>query len=302
MLICKKLLNHSGLSLLEILIAMTLLAFVMFGVISVTTDSTETKDRIVAEDREYMSVETAFTRMDWDFSHIYSPLFFGQRFVIKDNEQEKYLNLIERLQVNKQFTAIDEDGRPIPLFENPESYTFEFFTASNRRKFEDQRQSNFAWVRYTLIDEDRDDSSINSEQSGSKALVRYYNANDPYSIDRLIIDEIKPQVLLNNVEELKFSFWDINKKDFVSSLDQVVDGFSKIYGIKVEVIIKDSLGVKRTLTRVFRSLFPYRAEDPPDVLKAIEAAKNGTQTGDNQVPAGSDGDEQGEDDEGEPID
>jgi len=260
--------NNTGLSLIEILIAITLLAFVMLGVISITDDSMNTKLRVTTEDKEYMSVETAMSIMEWDFSHIYSPLYFAMRMMVQNTQDPNYLNLVERLQVNKNFDSIDEDGRPIPIFENPDKSTFEFFTSSNRRKFEDQRQSNYAWVRYAV--EDVSIPSRLGEAYQGKALVRYYWANNPYSEERLDRGLVKPQILLKNVEELEIKYWDYSRREFLSSLDQITDGQFKIDGIRVKLNFKDGLGNERTLIRVFRCLFPRAIPNPQNLINPMQ--------------------------------
>ncbi len=261
--------NQTGLTLIEILIAITLLSFIMFGVISVTTDSLDTKNKIVTEDREYLDIETAFARLDWDFSHIYSPLAFSSRFVIQEDKQEAYAGLIERLQMNRRFNAIDTDGRLIPVLEANDASTFEFFTSGNRRRQQDQKQSNFAWVRYSLgsedefkIDEDEDKSE--DDKSGTKVLQRHYSANNPYDNDRLDISNIKAQALVKDVEDIKFRFWDPINKKFQDSLDMVQDGLAYIRAIQVEITLKDKNGFERKEMRILRSHFPLKFIDPED--------------------------------------
>ncbi len=261
--------NRSGLTLIEILIAITLLSFIMFGVISVTTDSLDTKNKIVSEDREYLDIETAFARMDWDFSHIYSPLAFARRFVIQEDKQEAYAGLIERLQMNRRFNAIDADGRMIPVLEANDASTFEFFTSGNRRRQQDQKQSNFAWVRYSLgsedeIKEDGPDETSDDDKSGTKVLLRHYSANNPYDNDRLDISKIKAQALVKDVEDMKIRFWDPVNKKFQDSLDMVQDGLAYIRAIQVEITLKDKNGIERKDIRILRSLFPLKFVDPDD--------------------------------------
>jgi len=261
--------NQNGLTLIEILIAITLLSFIMFGVISVTTDSLDTKNKIVSEDREYLDIETAFARLDWDFSHLYSPLAFSRRFVIQEDKQEAYAGLIERLQMNRRFNAIDMDGRMIPLFEANDASTFEFFTSGNRRRQQDQKQSNFAWVRYSLGSEDDfkgDESSDRDEddKSGNKVLVRHYSAHNPYDIDRLDISKVKAQALVKDVEDIKFRYWDPLNRKFQDSLDMIQDGVSYIRAIQVEITLKDKNGIERKELRILRSHFPLKLNDPDD--------------------------------------
>src|SRR5690606_15709908 len=72
--------SEQGLTLLEIMIAIVLLAFVMFGVVAITENSQNTKDRTVQTDRDNLQIETAMARLEWDFSQIWSPLYYSQKF------------------------------------------------------------------------------------------------------------------------------------------------------------------------------------------------------------------------------
>lgn len=180
--------NQSGFTLLEILIAITLLAFITIGVVDITDNAAETKERTTEINANNLQIETAMSRFEWDFSQIYSPLYFGQPMnfgnqtgdvggidsgftgqaggnqaggqqggnQVGNNTMmlQYYEQLQLRFQQNEHFRAVSKDGMPIPRFHAPEKFVFEFFTSSNRRKVENQKQSHFAWVRYTLADQE----------------------------------------------------------------------------------------------------------------------------------------------------
>jgi prepilin-type N-terminal cleavage/methylation domain-containing protein len=268
--------NQAGFSLIEILISITLLSFVMMAVISVTEDSTTTKERVSREDRESLQIETAMSKLQYDFNHIYTPLFFDVKMLF-DEDAEEFNQLVQsRYQENDRFDYPDYHSRPVPRFSSPEKYTFEFLSLSNRRKYQDQKQSRFNWVRYTIDDID----DPNEAGRNIKALVRYASGVNPYGIERLDVSRLKPQVLLENVEKVIFYYWDKQKQKWQDSLEYVQDGENKIRGLKVEVYWKNSQGLELQTTRIFRALFPdFEPEDPYAILKKkIQAAQNANAT------------------------
>ncbi|WPU64015.1 PulJ/GspJ family protein [Peredibacter starrii] len=181
--------NDRGFTLIEILIAITLLAFITLAVVNVTENAFLTKDRTTEINKNNLQIETAMSRFEWDFAQIYSPLYFSTVMNMNQNNmnqfgndgsdggfvgnttgstqgaaqqgaqggamnspllQQYYEQLVTRFERNEHFSAVSKEGYPIPRFYSPDKSTFEFFTSSNRRKLQNMKQSHFAWVRYAL--------------------------------------------------------------------------------------------------------------------------------------------------------
>jgi prepilin-type N-terminal cleavage/methylation domain-containing protein len=286
--------NDRGFTLIEILIAITIMAFMTMGVVSITQNAADTMDRTTVLNKNNLQIETALSRFEWDFSQIYSPMYFssvlnlasadqfgnsndrdgdgrddntGKQIApatpLSPHLQEYYQRLIQRFERNQHFGSLSKEGLPIPRFYSPDKTTFEFFTSSNRRKMENTKQSHFAWVRYSLgeaIKRDNDDEEKNeSIPQGLKTLVRYYAADDPYDDNRIDpedVDHVKAAVLLENVESLDFQFWDMNARKWESNLRAVPGAENALRGIKLTVTWYDSTGFKRTASRIYRNHWP----------------------------------------------
>jgi prepilin-type N-terminal cleavage/methylation domain-containing protein len=306
--------NQRGFTLLEILIAITLLAFITLGVVTITENANITKERTTEVNKNNLQIETAMSRFEWDFSQIYSPLYFSQVMDMNsllqpgavapaNNDsgdpllpsdvpapgtidpqrqahlQEYFQQLVRRFERNEHFMAVSQEGLPIPRFFAPERSTFEFFTSSNRRKVENVRQSHFAWVRYTLADSKRRENfEENPNIPGSlKSLVRYFSADDPYGDRRLETDDttrVKASVLLENVESLDFQFWDFNRRRWETSLRSIPQGENLIRGVKMTVAWYDSMGHKRTTSRIFRNHWPMFVPVNPRQQPGAPGARN----------------------------
>ncbi len=262
--------TNKGFSILEVLISVTLLSFIMLGVISVTGDSTETKERVIEEDKENLQVEMAMARFEWDFSQIYSPLYFSRRYEkpftppgqSASEATKSFETINNRYSSNKRFPFPNQDGLPVPKF-TLEDKTFTFFTTSNRRKTENSKESHFAWVKYTIeTPKDRED-----DKPGEN-LVRYVITKDPFGKDELDWSDVKGHVIMEGVTSYKISFWDREKKVWVDSLATLKDGEHKLWGAKLEIGWVDASGIERLDTRIFRPLWPYF--EPEDINKIAQ--------------------------------
>jgi prepilin-type N-terminal cleavage/methylation domain-containing protein len=311
--------SDQGFTLLEILIAITILALISLGVVNITENAANTMERTTEANENNLQIETAMNRIEWDFSQIYSPLYFST--VMKFNQdlnngqsdggtpgtqqnpylQQYYEQLVARFERNEHFKAVSKEGIPIPRFYAPEKNVFEFLTTSNRRKIENQKQSHFAWVRYSLgpqtqTPEEEENPNI---PKSLKSLVRHYSAEDPYSEKRLDIEDlerVKGAVLLRNVESLEFQYWDFQKRKWETSLRSIQDGESIIRGLRVLITWYDSFGNKRSASRIFRSHWPMVT--PQDPATTTGNAQTGTTNGNNQTGRTQEGrDQRGTDDE-----
>ncbi len=292
--------DERGFTLLEILIAIFLLAFITILVVDTTQNAFNTMERTGEFNENNLRIETTFARLEWDIAQVYSPLYFSTQMDIRRNlglvdpnslgnqggegkdksEGQKpppqvnpalqayYQQMLSRFERNDRFITVSQEGLPIPRIYAPDKTTLEFFTSSNRRKRENIPQSNFGWVRYALANQE-----VNSENkvhpdmpTTVKNLVRYFSAADPYSPDRFDLTSasttIKGGVVLQNVDSLEFQFWDYKRKKWETNLRAVTDGEKILRGLKVIVTWWDSTG-KRTAERVFRPHWPAVAPQDP---------------------------------------
>lgn len=292
--------SNRGFTLLEVLIAITLLGFITLGVVSVTDNAVNTKDRTHEANLNNLAIEGALARFEWDFGQIYSPLYFSTVLNMQSATSNPYANdqldsganggtntgntnssasavapvnpqlqmyyesIIERMQVNERYKSLSKEGLPIPKFYAPEKNIFEFLTVSNRRKIENVRQSQFAWVRYGLTDmtpeqlKDQEDNKLEGVEipKNLKNLTRWFDPNDPWGTKHIDIETIKGNVLLENVEVLEFSFWDFQRKKWETNLRTIQNGEGLIRGVKMYITWYDSAGIKRSMERIFRNHWP----------------------------------------------
>lgn len=262
--------NQQGFTLMEVMIAITILSFIMIAVVSTTDSSQQVKDRVLTEDRERLQVETALSRFEWDFSQIYSPLYFTHEMRKTNFDSQETLQVVDNIlayyQTKSFFNKVSYENIPIPKVFTEDKSTFGFFTASNRRKFKNIKQSHFAWVQYQLEKNEEDSARAKN------ILVRKYISNDVWNDEELNFDDTKSQVLLRNIESLKFEFWDKEKKKWVDNIRTITNGEHKVWGVKMSIEWIDPTNVKVLFVRIFRTLFPYF--EPEDMYKLKQENPN----------------------------
>ena len=253
--------NQFGFSLIEVMISITILAAISLSIVTVQEDAQNSKEIILSEDKDWLQVETAFARLEWDISHVFSPLYYSHAIRIDqlqtEEEQEAYNILAEPYATNENFAFPSYDAHPVPIFKFENKNTFEFFTASNRRKFKNSKQSNYAWVRYSL-----ESFEVKDSNKSTKAIVRYFYADNPFGADAIPWDKVKAQVLLRNVEKLRFEFWDKTQRKWFDNISLINNGSHIIHAVKVKIewIAKDES--KYSFERIFRPLFlNFQPED-----------------------------------------
>lgn len=214
--------NEGGFTLLEILIAIFLLAFITILVVDTTQNAFNTMERTGEFNENNLRIETTFARFEWDITQIYSPLYHSTQMDVRrnlglidpnslgnqgangaessENEgqqppppvnpalQAYYQQMLSRFERNERFITVSQEGLPIPRIYAPEKSTLEFFTSSNRRKRENIPQSHYGWVQYGLVDQDvNSENKVNPEMPTTvKSLVRCFDAVDPYAPERSI--------------------------------------------------------------------------------------------------------------------
>ena len=248
--------SQSGFTLVEVMIAIILLSFLMISVYSIVDNASNTIYSVTREDRDFIQIETAMARMDQDFNQIYSPLYFSlsaddakSSTPQNRNPEDDIPGLDPTLSVN--FPLKSAEGLRIPFFDGDKK-SFTFFTSSNRKRIPNSKESRYAWVRYSLRSMENDERE---DKKGSEELIRQISPIDPY-IDEVIWDQIRPQVLLKNVESLSFEYWDKKNKKFVDAL-QRLDNPLIVRAIRVSLNRFDINGHEQELIRIFRPLWPY---------------------------------------------
>lgn len=257
--------NQEGFTLVEILVAITILSFMMVSIYTIVDNNIRTKESVVTEDREFLQMYTATHRLKEDISQMWNPLYFSSAPIKKPNQPGSNSNfgggggfggsssLAEnnRFVPSRLYPKVSVNDVPIPLVEQIDKTTLMFMTASNKRFIEGQKQSRFAWVEYSLEADDREDPPA------PNMLVRRSLSENVFQRD-FDIKALKPQILLRGVKEIIWEFWSRNDLKWVENIRLLpIAERETIRAVRMTLTWVDNQGAERTSLRVFRPIWPY---------------------------------------------
>lgn len=240
------------------MIAITVLAFISMSTYKMIDSNMDTREEVSREDGELLQSSTAMNRMDSDFAQLYSPLFSSSMTTTKTNSSglsAAYNRFSEGL-ANSAFAGFAKNGNLIPQFVSDDKSTISFFTQSNRRKFANSKESRFAWVKYKLRAMTPDPENPDDKSSGRYELIRQTITSDIYN-NTLNWDEAKEQLLMKNIKELEFSFWDEKNKKFTTNLADLNELKSLPRALKVNIVWIDENQNEQKIDKTFRVMTPY---------------------------------------------
>ncbi|MDH4467246.1 MAG: hypothetical protein QE271_04240 [Bacteriovoracaceae bacterium] len=271
---------QSGMSLFEILIAITLLSFLSLSISTITKQSFQTQEEVGLEDADALRVYTFLALLEYDLLHFYSPLLSSKRLNLdqyRPNEvsTQEHRELFEaatnimqqRSQENKNFPSLDEDGLPIgQIYFADDSITF--MTNNNRRKYLNEHSSNFSWISYQLAAADEDDMEFIKEREKiqdlaqpGKVILRWQNSVDPFGDDDKTAaltsnDRSKAQVMFDKVDEWKWEFWNPDNKKF-EDFNTLPESKFFYYAIQLTVKYRDRQNHPLEVKKIIRNPYPW---------------------------------------------
>jgi prepilin-type N-terminal cleavage/methylation domain-containing protein len=285
--------NEQGFTLIEVLIAIMLLAFISLYTFKMIDNGTDTKDRVLAEDQKALQGLTAVARIDSDFEQIYSPLYAYSKNTPGVNANPG--NAYQEDNNSRGFEGRAKNGALIPQFSSEDKSTLIFFSAANRRKVADAKEGRYAWIKYSLR---RSEKTEEEKKSGAdNELVRQVISTNIYA-SNLNWDQARPQILMADVKSVEFSFWDERSKKFVSSILDLNEYRNSIRSLKMEIVWVDENKNEQKITKIYRILYPYFNPKQDDIAGAGAYGDSNPPSGlpnpnDVQNPNGSTGAQQG---------
>ena len=245
--------NQSGFSLLEVMIAILILAFITFSTYQLVNTNTETKTKVVKEDREIVQTLAAMGRIESDFSQLYTPLFSNSKMAPSAASSDVYADVPV---ANGSFDGKSKDGNLIPLIKSEDKSNLLFLTQANRRKVADSKESRFTWIKYSIRSMQPDPENPDDKVSGLYEVIRQTIPTDIYNTT-LDWEAQRPQVLIDRVKSFEFSFWDERTKKFATSLSELNENKNLLRSIKVELVWIDENQNEQKIVKTYRVLAPY---------------------------------------------
>lgn len=242
--------SHSGFTLIEVLIAIVILSFITLAAYKMVDDGTDIKDKITTEDRDLMQTQTALMRLDTDFAEFYSPLFSFSKVTMTQNGNDPYQDNSSTF--TKLFEGVTRVGMPIPQVQSDDKSSLIFLATVNRRRTAESHESNFVWIKYSA----RSATTDEGRKRGGMELIRQVISKDPFG-SRLNWNDAHPQVVLEFVKNLEFSYYDERGKKFVNSLSELNENKSALRSIIAKIDWVDMNQHDVHFEKNYRILFPY---------------------------------------------
>jgi hypothetical protein len=218
--------------------------------------NTETKDRVVKEDRRTVQTLAAIGRLDSDISQMSNPLYSYSKFVPTAGSNSSDVYADNNTNADGSFDGKATNGALIPQFKSEDKSTIIFFSQANRRKIADSKESRFAWIKYSVKPMEPDPDNPDDKTSGLYELVRQYVSTDIYN-PTIDWSKPKPQTVMDKVKSVEFSFWDERAKKYASSLQDLNENKNIIRSIQMKLTWVDDDDHEQKLVKTFRVLAPY---------------------------------------------
>lgn len=262
------------------MISITILSFISYATFRMVNTNTDTKDRVIKEDRQTVQSLTAIGRLDSDITQIYNPLFSSSKLLPTASGSSSDIYADNTSNANGAFDGKANTGALIPQFKSEDKSTIIFLTLANRRKMADTKESRFAWVKYSIRSMEPDPDNPDDKTAGLYELVRQTIALDIFNPTQ---DWSKPkfQVVMERIKNLEFSFWDERSKKYTTSLQELNENKNLIRSLKVNITWVDDDNNEQKIEKAFRVLYPYFNTKQDDLNTG---AAGGAYGGGNQPP------------------
>lgn len=279
--------SNKGFTLLEVLVSIALLSLIAFSIVRITQDSTTSKIEIINEDNDLLRIHTSVSAIEKDVHHFYSPLYQHPRIntqPLRPNanatEEERQAfseferDLYSQFQNNRRFSGYAQNLDLIPKVIKESNHTITFLSNGYQRKNLNENKSQFSWITYTLEEPSSDDIEFLKEVHPEpdfkigKNLVRYIDAKDPFSPEITNKDDLYPQVLMDQVINIEWSYWDRKKKGF-SLLENLIDEHLPLSALKVKIEFYDLFNKEQVLEKILTTHYTEQ-----EIQKLISKAQS----------------------------
>ncbi len=197
--------TQSGFTLIEIIIAIGILASLSLYAVNALTNQLETRNKLQRSNESIHAAHAAMMRLTDDLRHAY---------LLTGNEEQ-----VAR-------SNSDVIGRPMFVFNSTPRLLL--MTQAHQSLMANRAESNLAYAQYIVCPDLSAPSDIcrqsDSSSSAVKQLVRIVDPSIKKVSDDAVISGVA-QVLVNDLKELKFSAW--NGQDFVPEWNTERSDFGK---------------------------------------------------------------------------
>ena len=271
--------DNSGLTLMEVLIAMTILVFISFAIYQATVETFRLRDTLASEGDFYNSIRLSMTVLERDVSLLYSPLITlplekrpnrpnsanptsanPNDLPPPPNAQQMQSYMADDLNQSSKFwsAAIDASGLRPSRFVGTES-KMSFISTSHVRIYRDSPESDFSKITYELKRDEKPPENPAQSSQGSQVLIKTESPN-AFSNEQVKDTMVRSYELLHGIKKMSFTYLqrDGNTWKKLSSWDSDREDTKFLYPDLVQVTL-EAVGPRNEL---FEGTFKFKPEIP----------------------------------------
>ena len=234
---------NRGFTLIEMMIAMSILAFISMAVYQNTTQSFILRDNVERDGDFYNAIRVALDIMGRDLIHIYSPQAgalpgnLGQAPTQQKNNQTGQMAAIPTEPPTMFWgETINANGVRPSRFQG-DSDKMSFLINSHMRLFKESHESDFSKIEYFL-----DDDKLAPKNRPAKALIKTENTA-AFDMEDRDNDNKQRYVILGNIKSISIQYLDGEKDIWNKRWDTMgIDHkgkFPNVIEVTVEVYMPD---------------------------------------------------------------
>jgi len=274
--------SHKGFTLIEVLIAMMILAFISLGIFQAIRQSYHIRDVLLAESEFYHSVRLAMNVMDKDISLLYSPKIIlkkdtnsnstaqpipepglppsGDPNANPNNTAATGPTLADAIAHGERYrgteywtSVVDPTGIRLSRFIGKEN-SMNFITASHVRMYKGIKESVFAKVSYSV----ENNPDTNPEIAGKLMLLKTVSTN-AFNYEEDNDPSLKKYKILSGIKSIHFKYYQLQKDVWHKSWDTDSADYKDIYPDLIQVVI-EATGEQRLSFEgnyIFKPEIPY---------------------------------------------
>lgn len=215
-MVSQRQINQAGFTLIEIVIAIGILASLSLYAVTALTNQIETRNKLQQSNEVIHAAHAAMMRLTDDIRHAY---------MLSGNEEQAALS------------NSDKVGRP--MFVLKDIPRLLLMTQAHQSLIANKAESNLAYAQYVVCPDPSAPSEVckdSDSYNGPKQLVRVVDPTITKIADDSFISGVS-QVLVNDLKELKLKAW--NGQDFLSDWNTERSDFGK----KLPKMVKVELSV-----------------------------------------------------------
>jgi prepilin-type N-terminal cleavage/methylation domain-containing protein len=248
--------SKSGFTLIELMIAMVILAFISLAIYQATTNTFKLRDTLSTDGDFQNEIRLTMSVFEKDIAHVFHPKIMEPP---KNTQQvtnaagQTAATPLPEVQITRYWGALmnTSGARHSRFIGTADSISF--VGASHVRVYKASRESVFSKIEYRL-----EDDKVSPEELGALRTLVKREDTDVFNPEDDRSEFIRKFPLLHGIKKLKFRYYRKDKETWVDDWDSDNSDFKNIFPDLVEMTLEVTGGERKH----FEGQFRFRLEVP----------------------------------------